>query len=235
MPDPQRVFPRFSRPLLAVAANAVMLTVSRPQWLLRDHAMGPLRYSDATVTEHASATEPAVTASEPTTSAAGASTGVAPPPVTVRRRLAALVYEAVLLFGVIFLAGLAFSLVLQQRNGYTHHRLMAAWIALVAGVYFVGFWHYGGQTLPMKTWRMRVTGPNGAPPSLARATLRYLAAWLWLLPPLALHPLFNLTVPHTLVAASVWFVLWAASARFIRDRQFPHDRIAGTRIVAVRR
>ncbi len=157
------------------------------------------------------------------------------PPVTVRRRLAALLYESVLLFGVVFVAGLAFSLVLQQRNGYVHHRLMAAWIALVAGIYFVGLWHRGGQTLPMKTWRLRVIGPDGAPPSLARATLRYLAAWLWFLPPLALHPLLNLTVPHTLVLEAVWFVLWTACARFMPERQFLHDRIAGTRIVAVPR
>lgn len=157
------------------------------------------------------------------------------PPVTVRRRLAALLYEGVLLFGVIFVAGLALSLVLQQRNGYTHHRLMAAWIILVAGVYFVGLWHRGGQTLPMKTWRLRVTGPDGAPPSLARATLRYLAAWLWFLPPLVLHPLLNLTVPHTLMLEVAWFALWAASARFAPGRQFLHDRIAGTRIVAVPR
>ncbi|MDR3101575.1 MAG: RDD family protein [Paraburkholderia sp.] len=157
------------------------------------------------------------------------------PPVTVRRRLAALLYESVLLFGVIFVAGLAFSLVLQQRNGYTHHRLMAAWIALVAGVYFVGLWHRGGQTLPMKTWRLRVSGPDGAPPSAGRATLRYFAAWLWFLPPLALHPLLNLTVPHTLALAAAWFALYVVNARFAPGRQFLHDRIAGTRIVAAPR
>lgn len=183
------------------------------------------------MTEHATAA-PAVTAS-----AASASHEAAPParPVTVRRRLAALVYESVLLFGVIFLAGLAFSLVLQQRNGFTYHRLMAVWIAFVAGTYFVGFWRHGGQTLPMKTWRLRVIGPNGQPPTTARATLRYFAAWLWFLPPLALHPLLHLTVAHTLVIAALWVVLWAASARLSRDRQFPHDRIAGTRIVPVLR
>jgi uncharacterized RDD family membrane protein YckC len=152
--------------------------------------------------------------------------------VSIRRRLAALVYECVLLFGVVFAAGLAFSLALQQRNGLTHHNLMAAWIIVVAGVYFVGFWHKGGQTLPMKTWRLRVVGPHGTPPTLARAGLRYLAAWLWFLPPLALHPLLNLTVPHTLALTAAWFVMWAASACFVHDRQFLHDRIAGTRIVA---
>ena|GEM_PF-143661 len=202
------------------------------------------------MTEPVSATEPATSGAQrppspngappdasSTSSAAGSSATRPPssPLVTVRRRLAALLYEGVLLFGVIFIAGLAFSLVLQQRNGYTHHRLMAAWIALVAGVYFVGLWHRGGQTLPMKTWRLRLTGPDGAPPSLARATLRYLAAWLWFLPPLALHPLLNLTVPHTLVLEAVWFVSWTASARFTPGRQFLHDCIAGTRIVAAPR
>ncbi|MFT0171566.1 RDD family protein [Paraburkholderia mimosarum] len=164
---------------------------------------------------------------------------IAPPPerasVSIRRRLAALVYESVLLFGVVFAAGLAFSLALQQRNGYTHHNLMAAWIICVAGAYFVGFWHKGGQTLPMQTWRLRVVGPDGKPPTLARAVLRYLAAWLWFLPPLVLHPLLGLSIPHTLVLAACWFVIWAASARFAHDRQFLHDRIAGTRIVAIAR
>nr|WP_245746895.1 RDD family protein [Paraburkholderia lycopersici] len=155
-----------------------------------------------------------------------------PVPVSIRRRLAALVYESVLLFGVVFAAGLAFSLALQQRNGFTHHNLMAAWIIFVAGAYFVGFWHKGGQTLPMKTWRLRVVGPDGAPPTLARAALRYFAAWLWFLPPLALHPLLHLTIPHPLALATVWFATWAASARFAGDRQFLHDRMAGTRIIA---
>ncbi len=182
------------------------------------------------MTEHATVA-PAVTATAADVSHDVPRAIVSPP--TIRRRLAALVYESVLLFGVVFLAGLAFSLVLQQRNGYTYHQAMAVWIAFVAGAYFVGFWRHGGQTLPMKTWRLRVVGPNGQPPTTGRATLRYLAAWFWFLPPLALHPLLHLTVPHTLVLTALWVVLWAASARLSHDRQFPHDRIAGTRIVSV--
>lgn len=182
--------------------------------------------------------EPTASVSEsaPAVSVATSANASAPlAPVSIRRRLAALLYESLLLFGVIFAAGLAFSLVLQQRDGYTHHNLMAGWIVLVAGAYFVGFWHKSGQTLPMKTWRLRVLGPNGAPPSVARAIARYLAAWLWFLPPLALHPLFDLSLPHTLALEAAWFAIWAASARFAPDRQFLHDRIAGTRIVAAAR
>jgi len=154
---------------------------------------------------------------------------------SVRRRLAALLYEGVLLFGVVFFAGLAFSLATQQRNGLVHHNLLAAWIALVVGAYFVWFWTHGGQTLPMKTWRLKVVDARGAPVKPARALLRYVLAWLWFLPPLALHPLLGLSVPVTLALAAAWIVAWAGAARLHADRQFPHDRLARTRVVATLR
>jgi uncharacterized RDD family membrane protein YckC len=157
------------------------------------------------------------------------------PAPTIRRRLAALIYEAVLLFGIVFIAAYLFSTLTQQRNGLTHHNLLAAWVAFVVGVYFVWCWTRGGQTLPMKTWRLKlVTADGDLPPTPARALVRYVAAWLWFLPPLALHPLLHLTVPVTLGVTAVWFALWAAAARLDRSRQFPHDRLAGTRIVLVR-
>jgi len=154
---------------------------------------------------------------------------------SVRRRLAAMLYEAVLLFGVVFFAGLAFGLATQQRNGLVHHNLLAAWIALVVGAYFVWFWTHGGQTLPMKTWRLRLEAANGRPLSAGHAIVRYALGWLWFLPPLALHPLLGLSVPVTLVLAAAWIVVWAGAARLHADRQFPHDRLARTRIVAMPR
>ena len=154
---------------------------------------------------------------------------------TVRRRLAALLYEAVILFGVVFIAGYLFSTLTQQRNGLTHHNLLATWIGLVVGVYFVWFWTHSGQTLPMKTWRLRVVAADGTPLSTARAVARYVLAWLWFLPPLALHPLLGLKLPQTLLIAGIWFVLWALTGRFDPQRQFLHDRLAGTRIVSVSR
>ncbi|PRH47359.1 RDD family protein [Burkholderia multivorans] len=154
---------------------------------------------------------------------------------SVRRRLAAMLYEAVLLFGVVFFAGLAFGLATQQRNGLVHHNLLAAWIALVIGAYFVWFWTHGGQTLPMKTWRLRLEAANGRPLSAGHAIVRYALGWLWFLPPLALHPLLGLSVPVTLALAAAWIVVWAGAARLHGDRQFPHDRLARTRIVAMPR
>lgn len=161
---------------------------------------------------------------------------VEPAAPTVRRRLATLMYESVLLFGVVFFAGYLFSTLTQQRNGLVHHNWLAAWVGLVVGGYFVWFWTHGGQTLPMKTWRLRVVrARDGAKLSVGRAVSRYVLAWLWFLPPLALHPLLGLTVPQTLLLAGGWFVLYAAGARVGGGRQFLHDRLAGTKVVAVER
>jgi len=154
---------------------------------------------------------------------------------SVGRRLAALVYEGVLLFGIVFFAALAFALVLQQRNGLVHHQLLAMWIAVVVGAYFVWFWTHGGQTLPMKTWRLRLVTAHGTPLTVPRAVFRYLLGWLWFLPPLALHPLAGFAVTVTLAITAAWIVLWALTARLDPARQFPHDRLAGTRIVFVPR
>ncbi|KVN92230.1 RDD family protein [Burkholderia ubonensis] len=161
-----------------------------------------------------------------------------PPPATppsVRRRLAALLYEGVLLFGIVFFAGLAFALATQQRNGLVHHNLLAAWIALVVGAYFVWFWTHGGQTLPMKTWHLKIESASGRPLSAGHALVRYALGWLWFLPPLALHPLLGLSVPVTLALAGAWIGVWAGAARLHPDRQFPHDRLAHTRVVALPR
>jgi uncharacterized RDD family membrane protein YckC len=158
------------------------------------------------------------------------------PAPTIRRRLATLVYEGVILFGIVFIAGYLFSTLTQQRNGLEHRDWLAAWIGIVVGVYFAWCWTHGGQTLPMKTWRLRVVrAKDGTPLSWPRALARYVLAWLWFLPPLALHPLFSLTVPHTLAIAGLWFIAWASIARLFADRQFLHDRLAGTRIVSVTR
>jgi uncharacterized RDD family membrane protein YckC len=153
----------------------------------------------------------------------------------LRRRLLCMVYEGVLLFGVVFIAGYLFSTLTQQRNGLTHHLWLMSWLGLVVGAYFVWFWTHGGQTLPMKTWRFRLVDAHLQSVSIPRATLRYVLSWLWWLPPLALHPMFGLSVPLTLAILIGWIALWAAATTLDADRQFIHDRLAGTRLVPAER
>ncbi|HQR09931.1 MAG TPA: RDD family protein [Casimicrobiaceae bacterium] len=99
----------------------------------------------------------------------------------------------------------------------------------VVALYFVWSWTGGRRTLPLKTWRMRIAMPDGASPSRKTALLRYLAAWIG--PSLALVA-YVLLRPGghgdlALGLAALNFI-WAIGDP---DRQFLHDRIAGTRIV----
>ena len=125
------------------------------------------------------------------------------------RRIMALLYESLLAFAVAFFAAWAFFAVAGEiGSGFTRH-LFQAYIFVVLGGYFVLCWRRGGGTLAMHTWRLRLVRRDGARVGLGQAWLRYALAW----------PSF------LLLGAGI---LWALVDR---DRQFLHDRLAGTRIV----
>lgn len=153
------------------------------------------------------------------------------PPASIRRRLAVMLYECLLLFGVLFIAGWIFGTLLQQRHAlYLRHGLQY-WLFIVIGTYFIWFWSHGGQTLAMKTWRVRLVATSGAPVSMKRATARYLLCWLWFVPGLLVAKLFGAQGWMLVVIPAVNLLLWAALARFDPARQFVHDRIVGTRLI----
>ncbi|WP_374622441.1 RDD family protein [Pandoraea sp.] len=152
---------------------------------------------------------------------------------TLRRRVLAMVYESLLLFGVLFLAGYLFSALTQQRSGLMHRHAMQAWLFLVLGAYFVWFWTHSGQTLAMKTWKIRLVDAHGQPVRTGRAVARYALAWLWVLPAMALDWALGLTGWGSVALLAVWIVFWALAMRVTPDHQFIHDRLAGTRLVSV--
>ncbi len=146
-----------------------------------------------------------------------------------------MLYEGVLLFGVVWLVGIVYGVITNQRHALKGTLGLQGALFIVLGVYFVYFWSRHGQTLAMRTWRVQVQGPDGGPPSLGRAVARYLFAWLWFLPALAIVSVSGLNggvVVSTVVIAGT--LTYAALARFRADRQFLHDVICGTRIVDVR-
>lgn len=153
------------------------------------------------------------------------------PPAPVKNRLFGMVYEGMLLFGVLFISGWLFSTLLQQRHALSLRHAQQAWQFIILGAYFIWFWTHGGQTLAMKTWRVRVVAVDGSRLRWPRALLRYLLAWLWFLPGLALAFVLGVGGWWLLLLPALNVVLWAATARLDRDRQFLHDRLAGTRLV----
>jgi uncharacterized RDD family membrane protein YckC len=129
----------------------------------------------------------------------------------IARRLASAIYDLLLTAALAIVVTFPFVAVLgDSTHGWRRHALQA-WVLAAIGVYYVWFWTRGGQTLPMKTWRIRlVRADGGGPVNVGRAVHRFLLALLGTL------------------AVGLGFA-WAF---FDRDRQFLHDRLAGTALVA---
>lgn len=153
----------------------------------------------------------------------------------MRRRLLSFVYEGVLLFGVVMLAGFVYGTLTGQRHALQGLHGLQAFVFVVLGLYFVGFWTRVGQTLPMRTWQILLVDRNGRLPGVARATARYLLCWAWFLPALAAVRLLDIQGGGRVTLALLAGVLaYALLALLSRDRQFLHDRLCGTRLVDVR-
>jgi uncharacterized RDD family membrane protein YckC len=132
-------------------------------------------------------------------------------PAGMLRRMAAILYECFLSGAVLFLAAAAFHAIMHPPLSEGLHHLFQAYLFLVLGLYFAWCWLHGGQTLAMKTWRLRLEQCDGSALTVRQALTRYALAWI------------------SLIAAGLGF-LWAI---FDRDHQFLHDRLSGTRIVKV--
>jgi uncharacterized RDD family membrane protein YckC len=127
------------------------------------------------------------------------------------RRMACLFYEGLVVFALLLIGFLIPQALLSGAGISVPGKLLWVHALLLLMLYFVWFWlNAHGQTLPMKTWRLRVVDINGGPLRPMQAVLRYLAAWPSIL-------LFGIGI--------LWFLV-------DRDKQFLHDRIAGTRIVS---
>ncbi len=151
---------------------------------------------------------------------------------SLRRRMACWLYEGMLLFAVVFIAGWLFSTLGQMRDAMDARRpLLQAFLFVVFGIYFAWFWSRG-QTLAMKTWHLRIVDRQGRPVTQARALVRYLLSWVWFLPPLTAMAPYRLSGAEVALLIIGWVMVWAILSRFHPQGQFWHDALAGTRLVS---
>ena len=129
----------------------------------------------------------------------------------IARRLACMLYDGLLLFAVGFAAPWLFFFASGGRGAEGDVRmLLQLYLLAVFAAYFLWCWLRGGQTLAMKTWRIRLISPAHDRVTPGAALLRFALALL--------------VVPTGIGLG------WAL---FDRERQFLHDRLAGTRLVLV--
>ena len=122
------------------------------------------------------------------------------------RRLAALLYDTLLLFAVLFAATVPALMVTGGEAVRPNHPAFTAWLLAVSYLYFGWCWTRSGQTLGMRAWRMRVRTREGAPLGWGRSLLRFAAAMV------------------SIGSAGIG-LLWVA---FDRERLSLHDRLSAT-------
>lgn len=146
-----------------------------------------------------------------------------------------MLYEAVLLFAVAFFANGAYFLASAGSDATAWQRaLHQIYLVAVFAAYFLWCWLRSGQTLAMKTWRIRLVAPGHPrlPPRIA--FIRLLLAAI-------LIGSFWASVVAAFVNRNPWLSLAMLAvtgigigwALFDRDGQFLHDRLAGTRLIGV--
>ena len=129
------------------------------------------------------------------------------------RRLAALVYDALALFSLLFAATVPVLLVTGGHAIRPNHPVFTAYLLAVSYVWFGWCWTRSGQTLGMRAWKMRVRTREGGRLGWWRSLGRFAAAMVS-------------------IGAGGAGLLWVA---FDRDRMSLHDRLSGTVLEMVSR
>lgn len=132
------------------------------------------------------------------------------PTAGLARRLGAVFYDSLLLAALLMLVSFVYiPLVGRLLPPAVNRPLYQLLLLAVSYAYFAGFWVRGGQTLGLRTWKLRLIDYDGGPVTWTQATWRFLAAMLsWLC--LGLGFLWVLVDPEKLA--------W-------------HDRLSDTRLV----
>lgn len=130
---------------------------------------------------------------------------------TFARRLTSLLYEGLVVFSILLIGFLMPQVVLSGFGIQMSGQMLWLHVIVVLMIYFLWCWLNGGQTLPMKTWKLRIISSDGHRLRPAQALFRYLLAW----------------------PGIIFFGLGIFWAIFDKDKQFLHDRLAGTCIINV--
>lgn len=103
-------------------------------------------------------------------------------PVGLLLRLAAILYDGLLVLALVFLGTLPLVVLNAGEAIPAHTPWYRLWLLAIVGGYFVFFWVRGAETLGMKSWRIMIVSRDGAPVTVRRAMLRAGAALLSWLP-----------------------------------------------------
>ncbi|MEW8657018.1 MAG: RDD family protein [Candidatus Thiodiazotropha endolucinida] len=92
------------------------------------------------------------------------------------RRLAAILYDSLLLIALLFVATAIVTLPFGNPSGKMLLFFQFFIFEIIPLIFFTGFWVRGGQTLGMRAWRLKLTRMDGGDVGWSDALKRHFAA-----------------------------------------------------------
>ncbi len=135
-----------------------------------------------------------------------------PEPAGLARRLAAILYDSLLMAAALYAATIP-AVWVRGEAVPPDEPWFQAWLAFVAWFYLALSWTRGGQTLGMRAWRCRLVTTGGGPVGWGRTVVRFAAA----------------AVSWSALGLGFWWALGDP------ERRTWHDRWSGTRVILVPR
>ena len=102
------------------------------------------------------------------------------PPASLIKQLAAMFYDSLLIFAVLFFAT-AIALIFNQGEAIESNPMFSLYLLFLLFTFYAWFWHKSGQTLGMRVWKIRIVSEFGGNPSWGFCYLRLCFALLSLL------------------------------------------------------
>lgn len=137
-----------------------------------------------------------------------------PIPASLRRRLAAMLYDSLLILALcLFISFVVVAI--NHGEGMTDKQLPFIQTIMLVTIFsfFAGFWMHGGKTLGMQAWQIKLVTLDGKPLRLTQCLLRFFVA----------------IVSIGFLGLGYWWMLWD------KDKLTWHDRYSMTKIIVTKK
>ena len=126
-----------------------------------------------------------------------------------QRRLGAMIYDAFLLFALLMIAAIPVVAIAGANSDFFKSPLYTLYLYTISFVFYGWFWTHGGQTLGMRSWKIRILRDDNRPLGWDSALIRFLMA----------------TISLSLLGIGFLWIL------FSRENLAWHDQISRTHVL----
>ena len=97
------------------------------------------------------------------------------PPASLIKQLAAMLYDSMLIFAVLFFVS-AIAILFNRGEAIESNPWFSLYLLLTVFTFYAWFWKKSGQTLGMRVWKIRIVADSGGNPDWGVCYLRLVSA-----------------------------------------------------------